>query len=275
MFSIISNSIYRSISLLFLSAFVTLSTVKMNIMKRKLIIVIIILLPAGCLHSQDKKYFDTPFGGGGGYTPGWYFPNLEPLNRELNAIGVSKLSESGFYSSGGAGFIYIGFVDYLRIGGMGFGGSASEISSRDANGFTKEVRYNLSGGGLTVEYSLPFIRNIAVSLGVLFGGGSISIDVYNNNGNFSWNEIWNESQNATTQNVNRSLKNDFFIFAPTLNVDIPLYRFISLRIGGGYQISLGDEWSVDNDTEISSVPSDLNGNSFFLQSGLFIGFFSF
>jgi hypothetical protein len=226
-------------------------------------------------YNQDKRYFDTPFGGGGGYTPAWYFPNLEPLNEELNTIGIPKLSESGFYSSGGAGFIYIGFIDYLRIGGLGFGGSTSEISSQDVNGITKEVRYNLSGGGLTIEYSLPFIRNVAVAPGILFGAGSIRIDVYNNNDNFSWSEVWNEAANASTENINHSLSNSFFIFAPTLNVDIPLYRFVSLRIGGGYQITFGGEWEADNEKTIKGVPSDLNGNSFFLQSGIFIGFFSY
>jgi hypothetical protein len=261
--------------LLFLSAFVTLTTIYLGIMRVMQIILLIILISAFNLFSQDRKYFDTPFGGGGGYTPGWYFPNLDPLNEELSSIGIPKLSETGFYSSGGAGFIYIGFVDYLRIGGMGFGGSASETSPQDANGFTKEVRYSLSGGGLTVEYSLPFIRNIAVSPGFIFGAGSIRIDAYNNNGDFSWDDIWNETQNASTENINRSIRNSFFIFAPTLNVDIPVYRFISFRIGAGYQLTFSDDWKIDNKQELKNVPSGLNGNSFFLQSGIFIGFFSF
>jgi hypothetical protein len=78
--------------------------------------VIIFLVIFSCmLFSQERKYFDTPFGGGGGYTPGWYFPNLDIINQELNALGIPNLSESGFYSSGGAGFIYIGFVDYLGL----------------------------------------------------------------------------------------------------------------------------------------------------------------
>src|SRR3990172_1876292 len=247
----------------------------MDIMKFKSIVAILVLVAATTLYGQNKKYFDTPFGGGGGYTPVWYFPNLESLNKELTSIGLPKLSESGFYSSGGAGFIYLGFVDYLRIGGMGFGGSASETSARDANGFTKEIIYNLTGGGVTIEYSLPFIRNIAVSTGFIFGAGSMRIDVNNNNGNFSWDDIWNETQKHTTQNINRSISNSFFIFAPTLNVDIPLYRFVSFRIGAGYQITFGCDWKVDNDKDISNVPSDLNGNTFFLQSGIFIGFFSF
>ena len=48
------------------------------------------------------------------------------LNNQLTSFGSGQLSKSGFYTSGGAGFIYIGFMPNLRIGGMGFGGGTSE-----------------------------------------------------------------------------------------------------------------------------------------------------
>jgi hypothetical protein len=221
---------------------------------------------------QNSRYFDAPFGGGGGYTPGWVFPNLDPINKELGSSGIRELTKSGFYSSGGAGFIYIGFIKHLRVGGMGFSGTTTEVSDADNLGFTREIRYSLGGGGLTVEYSLPVIRNIAVSIGAVFGAGSIKIEVYNNNGNFDWGNVWNES---SEENFSRSIRNGYFLFAPTLNFDIPVYRFISLRVGGGYQLTFGGDWVVDNDHKLKNVPSDLNGNAFFLQTGIFIGFFSF
>jgi hypothetical protein len=65
------------------------------------------------------------------------------------------------------------------------------------------------------------------------------------------------------------------MFTPTLNFDYPIYRFVSLRLGAGYQIAFADEWTADNDRTVSGIPSDLNSNSFFVQSGIFIGFFSF
>ena len=37
------------------------------------------------------------------------------------------------FTTGGAGFIYIGFVKNLRIGGMGFGGSISSSSTIDGD----------------------------------------------------------------------------------------------------------------------------------------------
>lgn len=241
-------------------------------MKEKFFIIIIIL---SCnLFSQDKKYFDAPFGGGGGYTPGWIFVNLDELNKQLVGFGSGQLSTSGFYTSGGAGFIYVGFVPSLRIGGMGFGGSTSESSL--SNGFEREAIYHISGGGLTLEYTLPFIKNIAVSVGAVIGGGSIQIDLYRNAGNFDWQSMWSEiSSTDSSQNLSRRLNNSFFLLSPTINIDIPLYRFISFRLGGGYQFALGENWTVENDKEISNVPTKLNGNSFFIQSGIFIGFFSY
>jgi hypothetical protein len=241
-------------------------------MKEKLFIIMIVL---SCnLFSQDKKYFDAPFGGGGGYTPGWIFVNLDELNKQLVGFGSGQLSTSGFYTSGGAGFIYVGFVPSLRIGGMGFGGSTSE--SALLNGFEREAIYHISGGGITLEYTLPFIKNIAVSVGAVIGGGSIQIELYRNAGNFDWQTLWSEiSSTDSSQNLSRRLSNNFFLFSPTINIDVPLYRFISFRLGGGYQFALGENWEVENDKELSNVPSKLNGNGFFIQSGIFIGFFSY
>lgn len=221
-------------------------------------------------HSQDKKYFDAPFGGGGGYTPGWIFVNLDELNNQLVFFGSGKLTTKGFYTSGGAGFVYIGFIPNLRIGGMGFSGSTSESSL--LNGFQREVVYNIGGGGLTVEYTLPFIKDVAVSVGAIVGGGGISIELYRNSGNFDWQNLWTDS---LSQNISRTLTNNFFLFSPTLNIDIPFYRFISFRLGLGYQLALGKSWKIENDKTLNNVPSKLNGNSFFIQSGLFIGFFSY
>jgi hypothetical protein len=237
-------------------------------MRLKLFIVLIIL--SCSLFSQDKKYFDAPFGGGGGYTPGWIFVNLDELNNQLISFGSGQLGKSGFYTSGGAGFVYIGFVPNLRIGGMGFGGSSSE--SALLNGFEREAVYQISGGGLTVEYTLPFIKNMAVSIGTIIGGGSIQIELYRNSGNFDWQNLFTQT---STDNISRKLTNDFFLLTPTLNVDIPFYRFVSFRIGGGYQLALGKTWKVENDKQLSNVPSKLNGNSFFIQSGIFFGFFSY
>ena len=224
---------------------------------------------------QTGQFFDAPFGGGIGYVPAWYIPNVSPINNQLIDIGMPELSTSGFYSSGIAGFIYIGFVKNLRIGGMGYGGSLS--TSQNISGENREVVYSLGGGGVTIEYTLPFIKNLGVSVGASIGTGSLQLDMYRNSGEFNWEGIWIEFRNGNVSsgNFNKKLKNSFWMFTPTVNLDYPIYRFVTIRLVVGYQLTFADEWTADNDQPVSNIPSDLNSNSFFIQSGIFVGFFSF
>jgi hypothetical protein len=240
---------------------------------KKIILFLVVISATSIFSQQQKKYFDAPFGGGIGYVPAWYFPSVDPVNAELQKIGMPELSTSGFFSSGGAGFIYIGFVKFLRIGGMGYSGSMS--TSAVINGFNKEVVYSLGGGGITVEYTLPFIKDIGLSVGAIIGAGNLEIQMFSNTVNFNWQNSWEEFGSDSTSSFSRKLNNSYWMFTPTLNLDVPLNRFILIRFGAGYQIAFNDDWKADNDQELSGVPSDLNANTFFIQSGIFIGFFSF
>jgi len=237
----------------------------------KRILFAILFLATSIIYGQSGQFFDAPFGGGIGYVPAWYIPNIDPINNQLNQIGMPELSTSGFYSSGIAGYLYVGFVKNLRIGGMGYGGS---LSTSDEN---REVIYSLGGGGVTLEYTLPFIKDLGISVGAAIGAGNLELDIYRNSESFNWEGTWGEFSNSdsTTGSFNRKLKNNYWMFTPTINLDYPIYRFVSLRLGVGYQITFADEWTADNDKPVSGIPSDLNSNSFFIQSGIFIGFFSY
>jgi len=239
---------------------------------RSVITLLIVLFLSITVYSQQNKYFDAPFGGGIGYVPGWYMPSLTPVNSEMSNIGIPELSTSGFYSSGIGGFIYIGFIKHLRVGGMGFSGSTS--STQKVGNVNNEVLYKLGGGGVTIEYTLPFVKDFGVSVGATIGAGTMTVNVFSSNGDFNWENIWDFGE-AETSSVNAVMDNNFWMFTPTLNLDWPVYRFVVLRLGVGYQLTFGDEWTADNDQPLNSVPSDLNGNAFFIQSGIFIGFFSF
>ncbi len=238
-----------------------------------LITVIIALALNFQAQSQTTKYFDAPFGGGGGFVGGWYMPNVDPINLKLKDVGIPELSTSGMFTTGGAGFIYIGFVKNLRVGGMGFGGSVSNSST--INGINREAIYSLGGGGLTVEYTLPFIKNVGVSVGAILGTGSMTIELFRNDGNFSWENGWNAIDDGGSTNISRKIKNSYWTFTPTLNADFPIYRFLSLRVGAGYQLTFGSDWKTENDQSISGIPSDLKADGFFIQAGIFAGFFSF
>jgi len=241
----------------------------------KTIIIAILFLSSTMVYGQAGQFFDAPFGGGIGYVPAWYIPNVNPVNVQLSQIGMPELSTSGFYSSGIAGFLYLGFVKDLRIEGIGFGGNLS--ASQTIDNINREVVYSLSGGGVTIEYTLPFIKNIGVSVGAVIGAGSLELDLYRNSGNFSWGGMWDElnESNQTSDDYYGKLRNHYWMFTPTINLDYAIYRFVLIRLGVGYQLAFADEWTADNDQPVSNIPSDLNSNSFFIQSGIFVGFFSF
>ncbi|HQF42916.1 MAG TPA: hypothetical protein PK073_08370 [Ignavibacteriaceae bacterium] len=224
-------------------------------------------------YPQTNKYFDAPFGGGGGFIACWQIPNVDQLNVKLKEVGIPEFSTSGLFTTGGAGFLYIGFVKNLRIGGMGFGGSTSKTSS--VNNINQEAIYSIGGGGITVEYTLPFIKNIGVSIGGTLAAGSMNIELYHNDGKFSWNNIWNEIDNGSTTNVSRKIENNFWIFSPTLNMEVPFYRFLAFRLGVGYQLSFGNSWKTENGQSITGIPSDLKSDGFFIQAGILAGFFAF
>ena len=245
-------------------------------MKKITLVTILSIFVTIAVFAQESKYFDAPFGGGGGFTPGFIFPDLDPLNNILPE-GFPALTNKAIFTTGGAGFVYIGLIKNLRVGGGGFGGSTSEMANSAADNFRREVRYSIGGGGLTVEYTLPFIRDFGISVGAMIGGGSITVGIYKNKGGFSWNDLTGEFGNSAngTDNISRTISGSYWLFSPIINIDIPIYRFVAVRIGGGYQLSFGESWKIENDQELANVPSDFNGKSYFIQTGIFLGFFAF
>ncbi len=224
--------------------------------------------------AQEKTYFDSPFGVGGGFVASWTFPNIQPVNDQLKAFGTPELGKSGYFSSGGAGFVYIGFVPGLRIGGIGFGGTTKETGL--SNGFRRQSKLTSAFGGVSVEYTLPFIRRVGVSIGVILGGGNTTLEFYRYKDSYSWNYLWNEiKDSSSTTNFGRKLSNDYFVVAPTLNIDIPFYRLVAFRLGATYAIHFGDNWQMEDGQDVFNVPSGTAKNQLYLSAGIFFGFFSY
>jgi hypothetical protein len=235
-------------------------------MMKKCLIVLSIFIISLEGNSQTQQFFDSPFGGGGGFSPGWSFVKVNSLNNKLSLINMPQVAKNGIFTTGGGGFIYVGFVPGLRIGGMGYGGSTDNLSM--ANGINTETFYSIGGGGMTIEYTLPFVKSIGVSPGLIIGGGNISVELYQHGVNNGWNGL------GLQLGLHNTLNNNFWLIAPTINIEIPFYRFFCFRVGAGYNFTLGEKWTMNNQ-DFSSVPSDFNGKNFFIQTGIFIGFFSF
>lgn len=240
-----------------------------DIIMKKIFVLGYIFLLTVISSAQSQKFFDAPFGGGGGFTPAFYFTNFDAINSQLAAGSFPEFSQKGIFTTGGGGYIYIGFIKYLRIGGMGFGGMVSNNFSDASNNY--QIDYSVGGGGLTIEYTLPFIKDFGVSIGAIIGRSSLTLEVFQNQSSYSWDDILAPASQNNLLRLSRSS----WMLSPTLNIDYPIYRFVSLRIGTGYHFTFSGDWKANNDQSISGIPGNLNSKSFFIQIGIFGGFFSF
>ena len=241
---------------------------------KNLLFIIIIVLITKVDFAQNKAYFDSPFGFGGGFLPSVFVPNMKPINEKISVFGTPKLS-SAFFATGGAGYAYIGYVPGLRIGGIGIGGSTG--GSTLVDGFSREVIYSSGFGGLTVEYTIPDIKVFPVSIGLILGAGSTNISISRHRGDFDWSGIWNSASNtsALAESYTRNLYNNYYLVAPTINIDIAVHRLVALRVGAGYSLPVGSSWKMDDNIELKDVPAEANGGGLFITTGIFLGFFSY
>lgn len=223
--------------------------------------------------SESQIGWIAKFGAAGGLSPIILFPNYDGINTQVNKLGMSSF-DGPIVAWGGGGYAYVMIIDNLRLGGIGYSGSKSETSK--INSIDNEVFYSIGGGAATIEYTLPFVKNMALSAGLMIGAGSLEIDVYQNSGSLNWNSVWDDVQNNLLTNSEEvSFSNSFFFLSPTVNLDLPITRFLAVRGGLGYQFTFGSNWEIANGKNINNVPSSINGDGFFIQTGLLIGLFAF
>ena len=196
-------------------------------MKKKHLLVFLFLL-IGHIYAQEGEDVGwvVRFGAAAGIAPGFVFPNVDPINNHLASIGIPELSK-GIFVYGGGGYAYIMIVDNLRLGGIGLSGSQSTSGNLGQNYFNTnfEVKQSFSFGGLSVEYTLPFINKVALSIGAIIGMGTQTVNVYQNRGGYSWNSIWPQpifSSLPSNPGNYSEVKNSFISITPTMNLDVPL-----------------------------------------------------
>lgn len=243
-------------------------------MKKLFFSLLVLFLMTGNLLAQiEESGWNGKFGMAVGYSPMWMFTNPGKINEHL-FTGTPDLSKKGVYLNGYSGFVYVMLVNNLRVGGWGYNGTTKE-SSADGN-FDRQTVYSINGGGISVEYSLPF-NKFALSAGLLLGVGSTNYEFNNSRKNPDWNDFFSDGDVMYdgTGLPSGKISNNYYIVSPTINVDIPVTRFLAFRGGAGYQFTFGSEWKLNGINKISNVPDELNSNAFFVQAGLYIGLFAF
>ncbi|HMQ98585.1 MAG TPA: hypothetical protein PKE39_06135 [Ignavibacteria bacterium] len=211
----------------------------------------------------------------GGVTAGWHFNPVKNLNTELKNAGFPEFSESGFFTTGGGGFIDLPMKsNFLRIGGFG-NGFTSKLTKQVNDTLKKDANYSLGQGGFSFEYVMVLGKVIDISFGSQFSTGTLKLELYkygNDLGNYS--NSYNEFQsNGSTGNITRTYKSRFYTVQPQVGIGIMLRKFMYLKIDCGYQIGAQNTWRVDNDVEVKNFPSGIEAKGLVLNVGLNFGLF--
>lgn len=175
---------------------------------------------------SDEDFEDFKINGG---------PTIGTVNLDFNKLNTI-LSDSGFgplkeeiVVFGGGGII--GSNKNSRFGG--FGGRGSVSSLKDG----QEANFVLNYGGFIYEKGIISARSTDVSLGFLFGGGNIQLNLtYDRPLDFD----------LTSARTNNFTKN-FFLLQPRLNLHQQISSFIGLDIEAGYMLSYDGEnsWELN------------------------------
>jgi hypothetical protein len=243
-------------------------------MSRKLRILTVLLVFLGFLGTSNSQLLPS-FAFAGGVTAGWHFNPVKNLNLELKNAGFPEMSENGFLTLGGGGFIDLpNKGNFIRIGGFG-NGFVSKLSKQFNDTLKKDVNYSLGQGGFSLEYVIPISKVFDVSFGSQFAIGTLKLELYQygsdlNNYSNTFSEF---STNGSTTNLTRIFKSRFYTVQPQVGLGIMLRKFMYLKIDCGYQIGAQSNWRVDNDVEVKDFPKGIEPKGLMINVGLNFGLF--
>jgi hypothetical protein len=116
----------------------------------------------------------------------------------------------------------------------------------------------------------------------MLGWGGIDITLREDTGrNLTWDDEWSnfgsgnyiDPSTNTIGNITRTLSGSFFVWMPTINVEYAILGWMAVRLGAGYVGMSAPAWSVDGEYDLVGVPSDVNGQGFIINGGVFVGTF--
>ncbi len=228
----------------------------------------------GILGTANSQLLPS-FAFAGGVTAGWHFNPTKDLNLQLKDAGFPEMSENGFFTFGGGGFIDLPNKSYfIRIGGFG-NGFSSKLTKQVNDTLTKASNYSLGQGGISLEYVIPISKVFDISFGSQFSTGTLSLELYQyGKGSGNYGTIFGELQsNGTSSNLSRVFKSRFYTVQPQLGIGVLLRKFMYLKIDCGYQLGAQSTWRVDNNTEVTGFPKGIEAKGLVVNVGLNFGLF--
>lgn len=201
-------------------------------------------------------------GGGGGYTPGWLFMDIDKLNETIISAGGTPFDGGRIMLNGGQGYAYLLLVQNLRIGGMGMSGTRKTSRIETSTNTRRDVELGVGYGGVTLEYALSVVPRLDVTFGTVIGGGSMSLTIRRDMGTSKeWGDLWGEfASPQPAAEFSRKLEGSFFIFQPSVTVEVALLRWVGVRVGVGYLGMAGGDWKLDNKYDLAGVPDGIGAS---------------
>ena len=213
-------------------------------------------------------------GHGGFFYQGQTFES-KALENQAVAMGLDKPDDT-MWGWGGYGMGHIG--NGWRIGGEGFGmemsttGLYTDPVSGDT--YNRELSMDLGGGGFLVEYSPWMIGPINFGVGTLIGGGGVSIEMRQDTGAFTWNDLTQQyiGTASNAENVSTSITQGFFMLRPYATIRVHVLDWMAVEGVAGYHFStLSDQGWDFGDRELSGDGPELKINRPYFRVGLAFG----
>jgi len=231
------------------------------------------------MKEQKPPYFAVA----GGYLGTFLYVNFSDLNKHLldNNFGLGEL-KAPLFLSGAEGFAAIVLIPNVRVGFFGMAGSKLLENNIMVAGQSvkRSLDYSVALNGLAIDYAFTPFKSFAIIPGVNLGWGSLSIDNYQTQDNFNWNNF--NTNGSDTVNYYKSAKTVFSYVQPNLNIEYALTPFTVIRasVGYAYSFSLFSkdwEWYYDKNAKIPSGSSldKVKASGMTLQIGLFVGLFNY
>lgn len=182
-------------------------------------------------------------------------PQLSSLNAEINLSGLPKFSNT-LVLFGGQGF---GTYKQFRIGGFGFGGTQSVSASiRDTlpnNSIatvSKTATIRASGVGLITGYRITLPNSFEMEPAIWLTFGTLQLKVQQSTGNPTWENIWRENQNASTNAIFRenTIYSRYIVAQPGCFIRYYPTVWSALGIGVQYSMAINDanKWKYHRET---------------------------
>lgn len=179
------------------------------------------------------------------------------FSKEIESTGYGAITTQ-YSEFNGRGAIFMGLyggwmINHRLMIGLGGGGLMNR-----PDGFNKVGEHDGSNeiqmgyGGLMVEYTFASTKKIHLTTSALIGGGGVS------NGHYS--------PVSNTQATQWRIIDDsgFYIFQPTLNIEMNMTNWFRIAAGGGYRYVTGAEIAGLTNGQMSAPTASLS-----LKFGLF------